>query len=109
MSSVITTTIETNRWYGDIMNNSPHPKARALAMQDIHLEKYVTIEPILDFDLDEMVELIKMCNPTQVNIGADSGGHKMPEPSKEKILDLIDRLKEFTKIDKKINLKRLLK
>jgi hypothetical protein len=74
-----------------------------------HFDIYVTIEPILDFDLQDMVALIKACEPNQVNIGADSGNNHLPEPSKEKLLALIDALKEFTVIDKKTNLQRLLK
>jgi len=110
----ICTTIETNRSYnsimGSIMGIAPYPISRAEAMARYGTkEKYVTIEPIMDFDLDEMVELIRTCNPIQVNIGADSGNNNLPEPSKEKILSLIDELQKFTLIDQKRNLARLLK
>jgi hypothetical protein len=44
----------------------------------------------------------------QVNIGADSGNNHLPEPSKEKVLQLIEALKEFTVIDQKRNLNRIL-
>lgn len=67
-------------------------------------DRYVTIEPIMDFDLPKLVELIKMCEPIQVNIGADSGNNNLPEPS---AIDLIEELKQFTTISKKNNLKRL--
>ena len=52
-----------------------------------------------------------MCNPVQVNIGADSSPkhNNLPEPSKEKILELIAELGNFTKVVQKKNLKRLLK
>jgi len=56
-----------------------------------------------------MVGLIKVCHPQQVNIGADSGNNDMPEPSSVNIQLLIEQLKMFTTIDKKYNLKRLLK
>jgi len=103
----VCTTIETNRWYQNIMGG-PGPKIRAEAFLKFKFNRYVTIEPIMDFDLKEMVELIKLCNPVQVNIGADSGGHNLPEPSKEKILELIDELQKFTQIDQKRNLNRIL-
>lgn len=109
--SVLCTTIETNRHYPKIQIACPHVVERAMAMQEISnvIKTYVTIEPILDFDLDEMISLIKLTNATQVNIGADSGNNGLPEPNKHKILELIDALKEFTIIDQKRNLSRLLK
>lgn len=109
LDAVVCTTIETNRWYPDIMQNSPHPEDRAVAMFGFELPRYVTIEPIIDFDLDELVRLIKLCDPEQVNIGSDSGGNGLPEPSADKIIELVDALKEFTIIDQKRNLRRLLR
>ena len=107
---VLCTTFETNRYYPGIMINSPEPELRATAMSKFSMiEKYVTIEPIMDFDLPELVNMIKLCSPIQVNIGADSGGHKLPEPTKGKILELIDELNNFTTVFQKKNLKRLLK
>ena len=103
--SVYCTTIETNRFYKDIMGNCPKPSDRAYHLPSA---SYVTIEPIIDFDLNDMVALIGLCNPIQVNIGADSGNNGLPEPPKEKILALIDALGKFTIVKKKTNLKRLL-
>ena len=76
---------------------------------DSPIKKFITIEPIMDFDLPEMVKLIKTCNPVQVNIGADSGHNNLPEPPKEKILQLIEELQKFTVIANKKNLERLIK
>ena len=112
--SILCTTIETNRWY-EQMGNAPVPGERAQGMHTIanpniwDYEKQVTIEPIMDFDLKEMVELIEYCTPNKVNIGADSKNNHLPEPSKEKLLALIDELQKFTIIDRKTNLSRLLK
>lgn len=107
--SVICTTLESNRYYPDIMCNSPEPEDRIIAMDMFEeLDKYITVEPIIDFDLLCMVELIEQCNPVQVNIGADSGNNNLPEPPKEKILELISELEKFTKVNQKKNLKRLL-
>lgn len=106
-NTVFCTTIESNRWFSDIMGRSPGPLSRAWAMSFLRCDRYVTIEPILDFDLPEMVKLIKMCNPVQVNIGADSGNNNLPEPSWEKVQELISELSKFTTISKKRNLERL--
>jgi hypothetical protein len=107
-NSRVCVTVETNRHYPEIMVNCPTPPERFGQMVLIGHPFYITIEPILDFDLMTFVELIKHCEPIQVNIGADSGNNHLPEPSKEKILSLIDELKKFTVIDQKRNLKRLL-
>ena len=55
--------------------------------------------------------MTKSCKPVQANIGADSSPKRnnLPEPPKEKILELIAELETFTKVVKKKNLKRLLK
>ena len=103
------TTIETNRFYDKFMGNTPGPKDRAYFMIEWPFDKYVTIEPVMDFDLIELVDIIKMIEPKQVNIGADTGNNNLPEPSKEKLLQLISALKEFTVIDQKRNLNRILK
>ena len=109
--SVICSTIETNRWMPEIMKNSPSPieRVESLILISECIDTYITIEPIMDFDLSEMVKLISWCNPKQVNIGADSGKHNLPEPSKEKLLALIDELQKFTTIARKTNLTRLIK
>ncbi len=106
--SIVCTTIETNRHYPEVMKNSPAPIQRAIDISKSIYPKYITIEPILDFDLEPFVELIKMCKPVQVNIGADSGGNKLPEPDTEKIAKLILELKVFTAIKQKANLARLI-
>ncbi len=106
--SKVCTTIETNRSYPGIMRNTPTAEYRAYFMSYIDLPRYVTIEPIMDFDIDEMVSLIKQCKPEQVNIGADSGNNHLPEPSRDKLMDLIIELQKFTVIARKKNLARLL-
>jgi len=105
--TTVCTTIESDIWH---YGSCPKSSYRANYMNRLsnYFETYVTIEPICDFNLYHLVELIKLCHPKQVNIGADSGNNNLPEPSKEKILALIDELKKFTIIDQKRNLKRLL-
>jgi len=109
INSVVCTTIETNRVYTEIMGNSPLPIDRSIGLSQINLPKYITIEPIMDFDMDDILGLISTCKPIQVNIGADSGNNKLPEPNREKVLNLINELEKFTKVKQKKNLKRLLK
>lgn len=112
LNAVICTTIESNRIYPDISKIAPITKERAKyigLLEQAGFAIYITAEPIMDFDLDEMVELIRQCKPKQVNIGADSGNNHLIEPPKEKILQLISELEKFTIVNKKVNLYRLLK
>ena len=106
---VLCTTIETNREY-EVMGNTPTTIQRAIDMARIPIEeKHVTIEPIMDFDARSMRDMILSIRPSQVNVGADSGGNSLPEPDKEKILWLIEQLEDYTLVVKKQNLNRLIK
>jgi DNA repair photolyase len=110
-NTILCTTIETNRRYPQ-MGNAPDPLDRAIAMNQMANEGFkifLTCEPIMDFDLDDMVYLIETCLPTQVNVGADSKNNHLPEPTKINLLALIDRIQKFTTIANKSNLERLLK
>jgi len=106
--SHVCVTLETNRHYPTIMGNSPTPERRYEHMKLIRHPLYITIEPIMDFDLPVFVEMLKQCQPIQVNIGADSGRHDLPEPDKGKISELIHEIEKFTTIHNKLNLKRIL-
>jgi len=107
--SIICTTIETNRKYIE-MGCTPSPENRAFLMSEIDgLDKYVTIEPIMDFDMAPLVDLMWMCKPVQVNIGADTGNNHLPEPTKSKVIELINELNQFTRVVLKHNLNRILK
>ena len=106
--AVLCITLETNRVYPQVMRNAPDPIERSILFGQTPLdEKYITVEPIMDFDLNSFVEMIYLCRPIQVNIGADSGGNNLPEPSPQKVADLIEELSVFTTVKQKSNLKRL--
>ena len=107
---VVCTTIESNKDLIEFKRNSPNVFKRAFAMNELSqiIDTYVTIEPIMDFDMDIMVQLIRDCIAKQVNIGADSGRNNLPEPTKEKVLQLVSELQKFTVIHNKSNLQRLL-
>ena len=101
------TTIETNRKYKN--QYAPTVYKRATAMLRIADAKTVTIEPIMDFDLKPMVHLIEIASPEFVSIGADSKGHNLPEPSRDKVEKLIEALEKFTEVRVKLNLNRLIR
>lgn len=107
---ILGTTVESNIKHKE-MGCAPSVAYRIAALQQLQAEGFetmITLEPIMDFDIDGMVYLIKKCRPSWVNIGANTNTKiKLPEPSPEKINKLIDRLKEITEVKIKPNLKRL--
>jgi len=68
---------------------------------------FISIEPILDFDINTLIEIITHISPDFVTIGADSKKTRLPEPSPEKIHDLVTTLQTFMDVRLKPNLKRL--
>jgi len=105
-NSIIGTTIETNRNYN--ISKAPPPAQRYRDFLAInHPRKMVSIEPIMDFDLKELLTWIKKINPIFVSIGADSKNNELIEPNPDKIDKLIKSLNTFTEVKVKKNLKRL--
>ncbi|MDD5589223.1 MAG: DUF5131 family protein [Candidatus Nanoarchaeia archaeon] len=105
--SIIGTTIETNR---DIKNLSeaPSPFERMIAMKGTNKIKFLTVEPVLDFDVDILAKWIDNIKPKFLNLGADSKGHNLSEPSYEKIMALTEELKKYgIELREKHNLQRL--
>lgn len=94
---IFCTTLETNRDITAISPSAPDTDERARMLEMLHyrgLRTMITIEPIMDFGLEEFVYMIMRCHPEQVNIGADSGHNHLPEPSMKKIKALIFALRD---------------
>lgn len=110
--TILCTTIESNRWYVKCMGNTITPNHRHTVFANTigKFKKMVTIEPVMNFDLNILLEWMIEINPIQINIGADSGGNHLPEPSKEKLIEFIQELKTAgLQVYEKPNLKRLMK
>lgn len=108
-NSIVGTTAETNRPTSQI-SKAPNPRARLNGLSEIKSEtKMISIEPIMDFDLDKFICAIEYVAPKFVSIGADSKGHGLPEPPAGKVKELIQELEKFTEVKVKPNLSRLLK
>jgi hypothetical protein len=107
-------TLETNRPIPAEISRAPSPFSRfdallamAPGLRAEHL--FLTIEPIMCFDPVELGSWICRLRPKFVNIGADSKGHHLPEPSAWKVRNLIEfLLLEKIEIREKHNLGRLL-
>lgn len=108
VDSVFGVTIETNR---DIPNigAAPRPLDRMEEMIKLNGRKFVTIEPVLDFDVDILAGWIAKINPEFLNLGADSKNHNLPEPTVDKIHELVNKLKDYgIELREKHNLARLM-
>lgn len=109
-SGLFGTTIESCWAYPQI-SDAPMPLSRQRGMRMLppSFRKFVTIEPILDFNVDILSMWIDQIRPEFVNIGADSKRHNLPEPTPDKVHALIAKLKEYgIEIREKHNLERLL-
>lgn len=109
-NSILCTTIETNR--EDLIlsiSNAPPVHLRVKAMKELDWRwKMVTIEPILQFDISELIEMVNCINPNYVNVGADSKNHHLQEPTGGQVDILIKLLKEMPRyVIEKSNLERL--
>ena len=104
---VFCTTIETNRFYPEIMNKAPRIEERVEAMEEIARlgrPTMVTAEPLMQFDHEEMVSFIRRCSPKLVNIGRKSCRRiVLPEPTQEEVQQLIAELESFANVNVKDN------
>jgi len=109
-NAIYGTTIETT----DVMlslklSRAPDVSIRYLDFVDLNLPaKMVSLEPLLEFELEIMVRWMKNIQPIFISIGADSKGHNLPEPPGAKVKELIQELEKFTEVKVKANLQRIL-
>lgn len=102
------TTIETTENFA--VSYAPTPRERYNAMMGLHHQKkFVSIEPLMDFDLIQFVQWIEDIKPEIIEIGADNYHNELPEPEPQKVRQLLNHLKQIcpTVIEKQ-GLNRLL-
>jgi DNA repair photolyase len=99
-------TLETNKdslYKSFKISKAPLPSERKeYFLKGRGIEKLVTIEPILEFDMEVMVSWIKQIDPIAVYIGYDTKNCGLPEPPLSKTKELIQRLNEFTTVRPKL-------
>lgn len=109
---VLGVTIETDSYdyqmNAQYITKAPSPFERYVAMSEIKWPyKFVSIEPIMEFDEFSFGPRIKQIGPRWVVIGADSKGNKLNEPLYMQIDRLIKYLSKYTRVMTKENLGRL--
>lgn len=110
VKSILGTTIETNRDIPKEISLAPRPEERMLAMEKLKGRKFLTVEPVMDFDVDILASWIDRIRPEFLNLGADSKNHHLPEPTVDKVYALTNKLHEYgIELREKYNLNRLIK
>ena len=88
---ILLTTLETNRDKGyRKISRAPLPTKRYQQFLSLkYPRKAVTIEPIMDFDVNTLASWMIKIKPEYVWLGYDSKNCHLPEPSKEKLLEFV--------------------
>ena len=102
---ILGATIETNEdelYRKQHISYAPLPSIRYKAMKDINwYKKFISIEPILDFNMGEFTKWIKEISPFMTYVGYDNYNNKLPEPPLQKTLSFIRKLSEISLVVKK--------
>ena len=100
-------TIETTEDYE--LTKAPPPRDRFVAMKALdHPHKFISIEPVCDFDLELMIEWMEEISPDIIEVGADNYKTNLPEPSAAKLRELLKYLsKVCPQVVEKEGLERL--
>jgi len=94
-------TLESNRDY--LITKAPFPWQRYNDFMKLDFErKIVTIEPIMQFDLDLFVDWIRDIAPIRVYMGYDTKMSDLPEPKLSEFLELWSELNRFTNVKSKL-------
>ena len=100
------TTIESNRNYPEL-SKSPQQTERLYWMVQVAKARqgknslFISIEPVLDFDLDSFLLQLYWIKPWAVAVGYDNYDWKLPEPPLAKTMQLIMELEKFTTVYRK--------
>jgi DNA repair photolyase len=82
---------------------------RVETMKSLAQKTMLTLEPLMRFTLLGLLQIIETIKPDFLNIGADSGGNGLPEPTSEELKELISGIEKLgIKVNSKHNLSRLL-
>jgi hypothetical protein len=102
---ILLTTIETNRDTGyQALSKAPAPSIRYDQFRSLdYPRKVLTLEPLLKFDHDVMVEMVREIKPEYVWLGVNSKRRFkalkcLPEPSADEFWKLHDALSQFVDV-----------
>lgn len=100
INMVLGCTIESNRNYPEY-SNAPSQSERIKVMHEVanninlnHYKRFISIEPILKFDMDKFFYSIQFIMPYMVAVGYDNHHHNLNEPYLYETNELIRRLEK---------------
>ena len=104
------TTIESNRDYPISKAQSMLERVNAMTiLREQGFRVMVTMEPIMEFDYEIVIDMMRKISPFQVNIGCNSSKDiQLPEPTRDEIIALVRELRTFTNVKLKSNSYRIL-
>lgn len=96
---ILGTTIETNKPVPSEISKAPSVLDRYAWFRSIKWhEKWVSIEPVMEFDLAIFTTWLKNIAPKVVYIGYDNYGNNLPEPALIKVQQFISVISSFTEV-----------
>ncbi|MEM1557762.1 MAG: DUF5131 family protein [Candidatus Bathyarchaeia archaeon] len=104
-NAILAATIETDDdelYLKYAISGAPLPSRRIEAMKKLEWsKKFISIEPILDFNMEHFASEVEEISPIMVCVGYDNYSNKLPEPPLKKTMELIDRLSAHTLVIRK--------
>jgi len=105
LNVVLGATIESNQHHPEV-SSAPSCPSRLEAMTRVRKafpehRLFVSVEPILTFELEGFVEALKKLRPWKVALGHDNYGYELSEPCEADTRDLRLSLQQFTDVDVK--------
>ena len=88
------TTIETTE--GWTFSRAPSVRERMWKMVNLsHPHKFISIEPLMEFDLKTFVWWVEDIKPEIIEVGVDNYHNDLPEPEPEKVRQLLYHLRQI--------------
>jgi len=104
-NAILGATIETNRdklYLENVISGAALPSIRYDAMKKLKWDKkFISVEPILDFDLEVLCKWVKDISPFMMYVGYDNYHNRLPEPPLSKTLKFLEEISEVTLVVRK--------
>ena len=102
---VLGATVETNRddiYQAFHISRAPPPSRRMHAMEKLDWDrKFVSMEPVLEFDVDVVLNWLGKVQPEVLYVGYDNYGYRLPEPRLSKVLEFVSKARMITTVKTK--------